>query len=264
MNTPALFADEHFGFREGLRAPFQGVAFLIGRPKFLAMCVTPWILNLTIILPLVWMLMAWVVYPWLAGMLPDFQTAWLNWSEYVMRFLIIVILIAAGGALFLLGAIILGAPIHDFMGERMERELLAERPDLQAPSLSIMTGAKHAILEALRRVAITLPFVLLAFLLGLIPVIGPALVAAANLYIAALFLTLDAFAMPMDRRGIPMKEKREWMGANHRFALGFGLPMLAIPVAFIFMPPLAAVSGTLMYCRYLLETGGPVEEKENK
>ncbi len=251
-----LFSGESFSFAEGLRTPFRGLAFLMKRPSLMGLCAAPWAINVFVLLPVVFLLMRYLIYPWLSGMLPTFDSAWLAWLEHAGRILIVLALVGVAGALFLLGAIVIGAPFHDLIGERIEKELLADRPDLQAPAMEFWPGVRHAIFEALRRVGIIIPRFAIALLLGLVPLVGTVLVAAFNLYFAATFLTLDAFSMAMDRRGIPLREKTAWLRANRGFALGFGLPMLVVPCAFFLMPPLAAASGTLMYCRYLLETEG--------
>ncbi len=251
----ALFARERFGFSEGLRTPFRGLVFLAARPRLLALCVAPWAINLLVVLPVVAFVMGYLVYPWLSGMLPEFESRWISWLGFLGKYMIALALIAVSAGLFLLGAIVIGAPFHDLIGERIERELLADRPDLLARGMEFWPGVRHAIFEALRRVGVTIPRILLSLLLGLIPGVGALLVLVFNLYVAAMFLALDAFSMPMDRRGVPLKEKMDWLKANRRFAIGFALPMLAVPCAFFLMPPLASAAGTLMYCRYQLETG---------
>lgn len=256
MPIPIFEPDLH-GFKEGVRSPFRGAAFVLKRPKLLGLCALPWAINLFVVLPVVIGVMAGLLYPWLADALPEFPA---EWAQRILgpigRLLLATVMLGAGAVLFLVVAMIVGAPFHDKVGEEIERELLAARPELLAPKLPVKAQALHALAEATRRVLVTLPRIALALLLALIPGIGPPISALFNWWVAASFATLDAFSIPMDRRGAKMPQKMAWLRANRSFALGFGLPILVVPCAFFLMPPIAAAAASLVYCEKLLAGEG--------
>lgn len=152
-----------------------------------------------------------------------------------------------------LAAIIVGAPFHDQIGAYIERQKFKDHPELLAPDTTILQGVRHSLMEAVKRVGVTLPLFFLTLLLGLIPIIGVPLALLINLLITTTFITLDAFSMPMDRRNRTLREKLRWARGNLGFAVGFGLPLFYLPCVFFLLPPLAAVSGTLIFCEWELQ-----------
>jgi len=253
----------HFrGFREGLPASLRGAAFLLRRPRLVAWCAIPWAINLLVVLPLVTLLMANVVYPWLVGMLPQEED---ETMKVVLRtggrILFAIAAFGAGAGVFLISALAIGAPFHDRLGELIERELLAARPDLIAPPLPIKTQILHAVAEAARRVLVAFPLMMLGLGMALVPGIGTVASALFSWWIAATFLALDAFSMPMDRRRVRMPQKMEWLRANRSYAFGFGLPMTIIPCAFFLMPPIATAAASIAYCEKLLAAPEPPGEE---
>ncbi len=259
----AFLNEEPLGFREGVQALFRGVQYLIARPHYLAVCAAPWALNLIVVGPIVAILLKFLVYDWVVGWAPDQDVWWATAIEVALRIFILPTLFAVWVVVFLLMSMVVGAPFHDKLGELIEQEEFAGRPDLLAPSMPLWVGVRHALVEALKRVGVLIPRLVLALFLGVIPLVGPLIVMVVDFFLAAGFMTLDAFSMPMDRRGIPLEEKIRWVKSNRRFALGFGLPLLVLPCAFFLMPPLATAAATLVYCRYRLreETQVGTEEK---
>lgn len=247
-----LLLPPHLGFRRGLGCAPRAVAFLASRPRLLGLCLAPWLLNLLVVFPLSYFALRRYVAPWLAGFLPQGDAWWhaaLSGAGSALLFLLSII---ASLVLALLGALVLGAPFHDKVGEAVERERLRAFPDLLAPSTPFLRGVAHSLREAVKRVSIGLPVFVACFLLGLAPVIGVLLAGLAQITTASLFLALDAFSMPLDRRGLRMGAKLRWIRGNPRFAAGFGLPFLAIPCAVFLAPPIAAVAASLVFCDELL------------
>lgn len=256
-----LFPDE-FGFRKGLRSALAAVAFMGSRPRVIALCVAPWLINLFVVLPLSGLLVWGVVYPWLSGMLlPDGGGAWAEFFRTAAKVFFALPFLGLHLLVVLAATFILGAPFHDKVGETIEQELLAGRPELLAAETPKLQGIVHSVGEAVRRLAVVLPVFLAGFLFGLVPVVGALLAAGIQVTAASMFMTLDAFSMPMDRRNLKMRSKVRWLRQNWRFAVGFGLPFLAVPCAIFVTPPLAAVAASMLYCEHLLGntagTGGP-------
>lgn len=249
------FRPEFRGFRDGFPASFRGAAFLLKRPRLVGLCAIPWAINLVVVLPIVAVVMANVVYPWLVGLVPLPEGKSIRWIlETFVRAFLALAAIGVGAAIFMVAAIVIGAPFHDRLGELIERELLASRPELLAPSIPLRRQMLHAVGEAARRVLVAIPLMGLALGMALIPGVGTMASALFNWWLASTFLALDAFSMPMDRRGLRMPDKLAWLRANRGYAFGFGLPMTIVPCAFFLMPPVAAAAASVAYCERLLAT----------
>jgi CysZ protein len=245
-----LLNPEPLGFRRGVRAPFEAAGLLLSRPRLLGLCVVPWLLNVLVVVPLA-LGIAVVLHRVLHGLIPTDSELLYRVAGVVLLVLLLPFTLATTALFFLLGAVILGAPFHDKIGEAVERERFGTRTDLLAPPTSFGAGVAHSLREAVKRVLLVIPVFLGVLVLGVVPVIGPVLAVLAQGCTAAAFLTFDAFSNPMDRRGITAGRKLRWLWANRRFALGFGLPMLAVPCAIFLMPPLAAVAASMVYAEFL-------------
>jgi CysZ protein len=240
-------------FAEGLGAPFRAVLHLAGHPSLWLICLAPLLVNLLVLCPLTYWVLDLVLFDWLRDHLPEGDTFWGALLAESGDVALTLVNIAAVGPFFLLYAIILSAAFYDKMGEWIEKDRLRRHPHLQAPEIPFWTGVRHGLMETLRRLMIVLPLFLLTFALGLLPLIGPPLVFLTQMLVASSFFALDAFGMPMDRREVPLARKLRWLRANGRYAVGFGIPFLVLPCAFLLVPPLAAVAGSLEFTDLLLE-----------
>lgn len=248
---------EPLGFRRGFRAPFRAIGYLLTHPRELGLCVAPWLINLLVVLPLAGWLVKELVYDTVLGWLPDGDSVWIVAMDFAAGVFLIPVCVGLVLLLVLLASMVIGAPFHDKVGEAIERRRLAGQPGLIAPPTPFWRGVRHAVFEAAKRVSLGLVGFVLVLILSVIPVLGPPIALAAQVFLAAFFLTWDSFSMPLDRRGIGARAKMHWLLGNRRFTLGFGLPMLVVPCAFFLMPPLAAVAASLVYTDLLLR----VDEK---
>ncbi|MDK2970983.1 MAG: CysZ protein [Candidatus Sumerlaeota bacterium] len=247
---------EPLGFGKGVAAPLLAVGYLVRRAELVGLCLGPWVFNFLIVFPISFFLTKWLIFDNAREFVLGLIVSWPGWVQDTTTVLLALLLIPfclmTAAVFFLIGAILSGAPFHDMVGERVEKEKLGGRPDLRAPSMTLWAGVRHALFEAGRRLLILVPALVLVLLVGLIPLIGPVVAFLLQGVIAAVFLTLDAFAMPMDRRGITTRAKLRWLWANRRFAVGFGVPMLLIPCSIVLMPPVAAVAASMVYSDLLL------------
>ncbi|MBI5154839.1 EI24 domain-containing protein [Candidatus Poribacteria bacterium] len=236
-------------------APFQGIAALARRPRCLALCLAPWALNLFLIFPLfVWLTLQ-LVYEPAAEFMRD-----RDWSMLVsapLEILLLSSVFAIGIIGFIAMALVTGAPFHDKVGELLEREFLAGRPDLLPQPVPFARGAALATVGAVKRVLLVLPPFLLILALGVIPFLGAVLVLFLEAVLGSAFLTLDAFSMPLDRRQGRLRMKLRWIRSHWRFVLGFGLPFVLLPCAFAFAPPVSAAAATVVFCRVLQRHHSP-------
>jgi len=172
--------------------------------------------------------------------------------------------VASAAIAYLLFAVV-SAPFNDFLTERVEGELLAAHPHLQAPPVSIPTAIGHALRDALLRLCIAGPLVVLAFLLGFIPLIGPLLAGFVSLVNGVTFLSVDAYSYSMDRRRIRLGGKLEWLRARRDrwLPLGVGMAMFAaVPCSLLLLPMLGSVAATRLFCEALIaeDSGGTIQK----
>lgn len=249
-STISFINNAQYSFRQGFFAPFRALGYLLRNLEFFKYAVAPWVINFFIILPIIYLIMSGFVYPNIIELLPDPDTWYLVTLRWIGGFFVTILLLVLGIAAALLSTILVGAPMHDLLGEKIEQKELKEYPELLAPPITIFDGAQHAVREVIKRLALTIPLLIIALMVGFIPIIGAPVATTLNFFITVMFLTLDAFCFPMDRRSLSLGKKVKWVWSNFSFSLGFGLPMFLIPCGIFLVPPLAAVAGTLMYCDF--------------
>lgn len=119
----------------------------------------------------------------------------------------------------------------------------------------------RSVSEALRLTLLTLPFAIVLFLIGLVPVIGGVTAFVLGASVGGWFLALELTAYPLSRRGyVTLGSRRAVLRRRRALVVGFGAAVFAlflIPLgAALFMP--AAVAGaTLLVNDAALGSDGP-------
>ncbi len=146
--------------------------------------------------------------------------------------------LGAGLALGLAVALLLAAPLLDRLSRLTELKIRGRLGD-QARGLpweiaQSLRGSLYLLIRA--------PFI---FLLGLIPLLGPAL----GMLWGAHSLALQQADMALTRRGFEFARRRQWHRRYRAESLGFGLAgllLLVIPLADLLIAPVLAVGATLL------------------
>ncbi len=141
--------------------------------------------------------------------------------------------LGAGLALGLALALLLSAPLLDRLGQRVERQALGVAPD--GPGLRWEIG------QSLRSALFFVGAAPLAFLLGLLPLVGPPFALGWAAWALA-FQQTDA---PLQRRGRDFAARRAWHARWWAEALGLGLAamsLLAVPLANLLLAPVLAIA----------------------
>jgi uncharacterized protein involved in cysteine biosynthesis len=135
-------------------------------------------------------------------------------------------------------ALVLAAPVLELLSRRVEARVRGRADEEDK-------GMRFAVAQALRG---SFYFLLASpgvFLLGLIPVVGPALAALWG----ARALSFQFTDPSLSRRGLAFRDKREWhrrwLAESEGFGLA-GLVTLLVPLANLFVAPALAVGGTLL------------------
>lgn len=246
--------EEPLGLVQGLLAPFRALDYLFRNLYLLKYILIPLLINLAL-MPLVFWLLWYVAAGWLFGELDaDKNYAW--WADtliFLGKALLALVTMAASALIFLGLALALGAPFHSWLSERVEKEMLAGRPELiRIPNRTLWEDAWISVSGSLKRLSLAIPTLVLGLSLVLVPAFGPMLAAGFNMVCASLFLALDSFTYPLERRDIPVRQRVRWVLRSYRYALGFGLPFLLVPCALFVVPPLSALAATREYCELLL------------
>lgn len=172
------------------------------------------------------------------------------WRELLRGALAVALL--AGAILVMVVAfttvtLAVGSPIYDKIGELVEKEL-GGAPE--GPEESLPASVMRSIRQSVAIVLVSLTVTVVAFLIGLIPLVGwlvgPVLTALMGGWLLGIELTTDAF----DRRGLlRVRDRRHYMAARRLRVLGFAIPtyfLLAVPFVAVAVFPAAAAGGTIL------------------
>lgn len=165
-----------------------------------------------------------------------------------------ILTLAAGLMLGLGLALLLTAPLLDLLSQRTERRVRGFKVDEGR-------GLKFEVAQSLKGALFFAIAVPVAFLIGLIPFVGPPAALVWGAYALAFQLT-DG---PLARRGLAFGEKvfyhRRWSAESLGFGL-LGLLALLVPIANLLLVPALTVGATRLVLE-LDEAGGqPIGQQE--
>ena len=214
------------GFGDGLGALIDGFRHL-SHPALRAWVVWPILINLAVFAGLAWLLTG-----WLSGSIEgvmDGLPEWLNFLRWIMWVLAVLMMALVFGVSFTTLTLLIGAPFYVVLTRRaMEQVSVEPFPSASTSFTGIIQETASAVLRELSKIRRFVPWVLLALVISLIPVINvlaPIVWLLVNSWIFA-FQFVD---YPIDARQRPITETREWL-AEHRaaaFGVGAGVALCA-------------------------------------
>jgi CysZ protein len=186
----------------------------------------------------------------LAGALTPFAD---RWPEQARR------LVRAGVGLALLGAYValvvltfaaltnlIGQPFFERLSDRVEGALGDPPPGIDAPWWRTLPRATLESVALLACVAVSsAPLVVL----GLVPGIGQTVVPVLGALLSGFFLAIELLAIPLQRRGLHLRERLRFVWRHRAMTVGFGVAaflVFLVPLASIIVMPGAIVGGTLL------------------
>jgi len=237
--------------------PISSVRFLLARPQLWWLVATPAAISSVLMVVLMWAAYAFGITEVGQWVEPTSDSWWANvGADLAVAAGAIVLFAASIIATWVLASLIAG-PFCDVLGERIEHELLASRPDLIAPPLPLTDSLIHTLRETVRRVLVATPIVLVGIMLEFIPFVGILLAPLVTIPSLLMFLSLDAFSYPLDRRSVPMRKKIDFIRTNRKcvIPLSVGLIPFTFPLCCppLILPPIAAIAATRLYCELLLQ-----------
>lgn len=199
--------------------------------------------------------------------LPDIATALTpfadGWPEFWSGALRTAVALATfGGALFLAAVTItaltlaVGEPFYDRIWRAVERETVGAVPDVQY-------GFWRAVADAGQLFVRGLGVALLAWLIGLVPVVGGVAGAVVGVTLTGWLLADELSSRALTARGLGPAERRRMLRGSRPRALGFGVATQAcflVPFGAIVVMP-AAVAGSTLLAQHLVEVSAPSAER---
>lgn len=150
----------------------------------------------------------------------------------------------------------LSAPFNDLISQHTEALVTGAVPETPFSLAGLLKDSGRSLVHSLRVLGLYLAMVVPALVLLLIPVVGGPLYAVVSALISSYMSAYEYLGYPMDRRRYTWDQKRSFLRARWKTAVGFGLgnvAMASIPLVNIFFIPAAVVGGTLLFLEL---TGG--------
>jgi CysZ protein len=217
-----------------VRALIRGVGYLMARPRLWPLAVAPAIVTLLLFVGVI------------VGV-----TIWLNHviggdsAVFVYLTAVLVTLVVLAIALFtftIIGTAV-ASPFLDLLGARVENAYL---PSGRGVDSSFIRDTFRSVGDTIRMLVLQIVVLLISLPLNLIPVAG----TVAWIGIGAWLAAFDYLDFPLARHHYHWKERWAFLRRHAWPALGFGVGvfgLLLIPFLNLFILPIAAVAGTLLY-----------------
>ena len=147
---------------------------------------------------------------------------------------------------------VVGQPFFEHISHTLDDRL---GPVAQGPGWPWWRNAARGVGEGLRLSLITVPVSIAVFALGFIPVVGTPIGWTLGALVGGWFVALEFSAVPFERRGLLLRDRRRVLGARRARTVGFGAMAFVMsafaPIAVIMMP--SAVAGGTLLARWALD-----------
>jgi CysZ protein len=229
---------------DGAACLVRGVGTFMATPGLWPIGLLPALLALVVLLVLVAGLF--VALPALAGALTPFANGWSPADRDTLRLLIELVL--AAGALWLAMisytalALTIGQPFYEAISRRVD-------PTPDAVRMRPWSAAGRALRDGLLLVVLTAAISLALLVLGFVPVVGQTVVPALGACVTGFFLSVELTSIPLERRGLGLRERLRLLWRRRLLALGFGLAafvLFLVPLGAVLCMPGAVAGGTLL------------------
>ena len=230
----------------GLSDVGAALDFLKSRPRLWKWLVMPAIITLLVLVGLVLGVAALVdpLIAWVAAHVPSWLETIVSW---ILRIVVILGVGMAAMVLFVGVAGMIAGPFNEMLSEAVEEELTGAK----GPPFALGTFLRDAVVgigHSLRRLALSLVWIVLLFALGFVPVVGTIAAFAIGLYIAAAGCAYDCYDAVMSRRGFSYAQKQAFVAKHRQRSMGTGAAvagMLLVPVLNLIALGLGATAATL-------------------
>lgn len=238
-------------FRAGLRAPLEGVRFLLRRPGLWPLSIVP---AAAVILITSGLGTLSVLYlPDLVVRLTGKGAAW-----YEVAGVVALQVVSAGTGLLLsiLLALVLAQPLSGPALEHLVRQMEKEIGAPAHPKVPLWKEMVRSASGAVLALAAVLPVLAILFVADLFIPFSWIVTFPLKLIVTGLAITWDLLDYPFSVRGWSLRLRLGWVGDNIGAALGFGISLallFLIPCVQLLLLPAGAVGATWLLRR--IETG---------
>jgi CysZ protein len=191
---------------------------------------------------------------WLNSLIAQLPT-WLSFLKYLLvgidfllDFLLVVVLLVIVGFLSVQFGVLLGAPWYGQLSEQLEELRTGQ---LYVVKVNVVREIGRALLYELKKLVLIAGVGLPLLLLNLVPGIGTAVATIGGIMLAATIVCLDFLDAALERRRLRFREKLGIVFGNLPASASFSLVCLglvSIPLLNLLTIPVCVASGTLFFC----------------
>ncbi|MCI0473103.1 MAG: EI24 domain-containing protein [Ignavibacteria bacterium] len=236
-------------FFTGFAYPFRAFGLFFKYPKIIIYSLIPFIVNLAVYISSFAILYSEIIdtsSSFTGSANPDagfFQEA-LHVVILILSFIILLILcyfiiVIVGG--------IISAPFNENISLVIEESHTGRKSDYRP---GFWQDSWLNVKSELKKLTFYFSFILMFFLLGFIPLIGPIISVVLGTLFSFFFNALDFMDYPMTRRYLTLRQKIKITFSKPMLSLGFGCAsflIMFLPVFNIMLKPLCVISGTVIY-----------------
>ncbi|MFN0057650.1 MAG: EI24 domain-containing protein [Planctomycetota bacterium] len=240
----------------------EGARFLADRPVLLPFVLVPF--CLTVIAFVVVLVLSWHFYSgWEADFFADKDAWYWVWTgaKYWARLVFAALYLGVTMLTFVAVGSMITAPFNDYLSQRVEAALLPAKDAVLSGLGQLASDVVRSLVQESLRLAISIGLLVATLVLLAIPLLGPFAYAAVSTYISIRYLAWDGLDYSMSRRRWGFRAKMDFLKANRASTVGYGaisFLLLMIPFTMLFVLPLNAIGGTVLFCRILKESPGPI------
>ncbi len=239
-------------FLDGFAAFIAGVRFLTQYPRLIPYVLMPFAITViffaaTSILAIYYAtdLKSWLFPQWDAAV----------WSFFAYTVVGVILFLGWLFGLVTVGSLI-AAPFNDVLSQQVERIMLPEITPPGGNAIRFMQDVGHTLKHETIRLSIYVCLFLISLPLLLIPVAGAVTFAIVMGFINIRYLAWSALDYSMARRRWGFRRKMRWLAERRARTVGYGaaaMAFLSIPFTMLFVLPMIAVGGTVLFCKIVRE-----------
>ncbi len=239
-------------FFAGVRFVGSGMRRVVRRPKLLLLGIIPAILSLALFVGL--FLLLFYFLGDLTRAATWFADGWDAAARDTIEFLAGVAIVGVAGFVAVISftavTLLIGDPFYETIAESIEDELGGVPSEVK---VGFFKSVRRSLVDSIRLTVVTLLVGIPMFLIGLIPVVGEAVVPVLAAIVGGWFLAVELVGIPFQRRGLRLAQRRRVLRQNRAAAMGFGIAVFLcflIPLGAILVMP-AAVAGAALLTRHM-------------
>jgi CysZ protein len=247
-------------YASGVRLFGQGVARYARTPGVLALGLIPAALAALLFAAAGVALV--ILLPDLATAVTWFAGDWPEGARTAVRALAAIALLGLAALLAVLTftavTLLIGDPFYEAISRRVEGEVPED------VTVSFWRGLRDSLADSLRLLGMVPLFGVPLFMASFLPVVGQTVVPAVGATVGGWLLALQLTAVPFERRGLRLADRRRALRAHRPEALGFGTAVFfcfLIPGGAVLLMPAAVAGATLLARQVLAGPAAPMVDR---